>query len=470
MWQASHNQRDCPQSQQRNAGKVVHGKSHGRTPIQQQQQSTSGPDQHARSKTTGMATASATPRAGGHKTTSKAVVTETEPAAPEASTQNHDDYVYTRVPREKMVPVENGLNETVQHQVSQSAGPQNAAPVQHSVPVQLPAPASQHLCGDSSTISYARVSVLQPGGSDDTSVDTVETEPHLEALTQHVAGRLAVPGVSAAIEVKVLMNSGSGTTAMSEDLVEVLQGQPGTTQTALTRALVGHARVLTSLGQECDPETQSCPLHLTIETPWGPVRFTMLFIVLPGRGGVVIIGQKMLRQKLGIGVMAQLKASVLKAHGCQDDAGMEFTALAVGEPNAGAVPRAAMTVTAFGPGDDGSADDMEDEATLTLLSQRPMMFQDSQVEMQDRVGALETVADNAVDHGSPPECAKMLRDILFRKHLDVLRRPFLSDPPARSLRRSGFIQVQGWCGRSPHLNVIAYRGVRQGLAATAARW
>ena len=54
-------------------------------------------------------------------------------------------------------------------------------------------------------------------------------------------------------------------------------------------------------------------LHLTIETMWGPVRFTMPFIVLPGGGDVVILGQKALREKLGIDVMTQLKASVLNA-------------------------------------------------------------------------------------------------------------------------------------------------------------
>ena len=69
--------------------------------------------------------------------------------------------------------------------------------------------------------------VLQPGGSGDTNVDAVETEPHLEALTQHVAGRLAVPGASAAAEVKVLMDSGSGITAMSEELVEGLRDSLG---------------------------------------------------------------------------------------------------------------------------------------------------------------------------------------------------------------------------------------------------
>ena len=110
----------------------------------------------------------------------------------------------------------------------------------------------------------------------------MDTEPHLEALTQQVAGRLVVPGASVAAEVKVLMDSGSGITAMSEELVEALPRQPGMMQTTLTQAFVGHARMVTSLSQESDIVTQSCPLHLTIESPWGPVRFTMPFIVLPG--------------------------------------------------------------------------------------------------------------------------------------------------------------------------------------------
>ena len=178
------------------------------------------------------------------------MVTETKPAFPEPSRQNDDDYVYIRVPRERMTPVDYGLTETVRPRVSESAGLHNAAPVPHSVPVQLPAPASQQSRGDCSSISYTRGSVLQPGGSGDTSVDTVETEPHLDALTQQVAGRLVVPGASAAAEVKVLMDPGSGITAMSEELVEALQGQPGMTLTALTQAFVGRARVVTSLGQD----------------------------------------------------------------------------------------------------------------------------------------------------------------------------------------------------------------------------
>ena len=182
----------------------------------------------------------------------------------------------------------------------------------------------------------------------------------------------------------MLMYSGSGITAMPEELVEAVRGQPGMAQTALTRAFVGNARVVTSFGQEFDINRQSCPLHLTIETPCGPVQFTMPFIVLPGGGDAVIIGQKTLQAKLGIDVMAQLKESILKARARQDGAGVELTARAVGEPNAGAVLRAAMVVTAFGPGADAPGD-ADNNVTLMLPSQRPMIFQDAEVEMQDRV-------------------------------------------------------------------------------------
>ena len=145
---------------------------------------------------------------------------------------------------------------------------------------------------------------------------------------------------------------------------------------------------------------------------------------------MVIIGQNTLREKLGIVVMTPLKASVLKAHGREDGSEMEISAGSVVAPNVGAVLRAVMTVTAFVPGGDAPGD-VDDDVTLTLLSQRPMMFQDSEVEMQHRVGALETAVDDAVNHGLPPRCANILSDIVFRTLLDVLRRALLGDPPAR---------------------------------------
>ena len=75
----------------------AHDQRHGQTPTQQQQ-STNGLARHTRSKKTGIAPASATPRASGYQTASKAMVTNTESASHEASTQNDEDYVYIRVP------------------------------------------------------------------------------------------------------------------------------------------------------------------------------------------------------------------------------------------------------------------------------------------------------------------------------------------------------------------------------------
>ena len=144
---------------------------------------------------------------------------------------------------------------------------------------------------------------------------------------------------------------------------------------------------------------------------------------------MVVIGQKTLREKHGTCVMAQLKASVLKAHGRQDGAEVGLTACAMGSQR-WCLLQAAMAVTAFGPGGDAPGD-VDDEIKLTLPSQIPMIFQDSEVEMQDCVGVSETEVDDAVDHGFPPECAKTLHDVVFRTHLDVFRRAFSGDPPAR---------------------------------------
>lgn len=181
-----------------------------------------------------------------------------------------------------MAAVANGVNVSVQRQVSQSAGPRNAAPVLRSVPVQPPAPGSQQWRGDASNIVSAHISVVQAGGCGGTIVDLLENEPRLDALKQHLATLLAVPPSSAAAEIKVLFDSGSGITAISEESVEALWKKPREVQAALTLAIVGLARVMTSSGKECAVEMQSCPLNKAIETPRENVRFTVLFIVLPG--------------------------------------------------------------------------------------------------------------------------------------------------------------------------------------------
>ena len=158
---------------------------------------------------------------------------------------------------------------------------------------------------------------------------------------------------------------------------------------------------------------------------------------------MVIIGQKTMREKLGMDIMAELKTYVLKAQGRQDGAGMELTACSVGELNDGTMLRTAMAVTAFVPGGDAPGD-VYDEVALTLPFQRPMIFQGSEVEIRDRAGVLETADDNAVDHGSPPECTKMLRGIVFRTHVDVLCRALSGGPHARKEPGALAVRFHSW--------------------------
>ena len=75
---------------------------------------------------------------------------------------------------------------------------------------------------------------------------------------------------------------------MSEELVEALWRQLEMMQTALTQAVVGDTRVVTSSGKEFYIVTHSCPLPLTVETSWGPVGLTMPFTVLRRWGDVIV--------------------------------------------------------------------------------------------------------------------------------------------------------------------------------------
>ena len=137
--------------------------------------------------------------------------------------------------------------------------------------------------------------------------------------------------------------------------------------------------------------------------------------------------------------MAQLKPSELKVQGRQDGTETELTARSGGKPNNRGVLRAAIDATAFVPG--GAAPgDVDDEVALTLPSQRPMIFRDSDVEIWDRVDVLETADDNAVDHGSPSECDKMLRDIVFRTHPDMSCRALSGGRHAR--KNPGAVRLQ----------------------------
>ena len=143
---------------------------------------------------------------------------------------------------------------------------------------------------------------------------------------------------------------------------------------------------------------------------------------------MVIIGHKTFREKLGIDVLAHVKKSALKVCGHPDGAGVKLTARVVGDANAVTVLRGSMTVTEFGPGATAPGDVDDDGQTDAAIS-KPMIFQDFDVEMQDRVAVSETAVDYAVDHGFPSKFVEILRDIGFCTYLDVFRRAVWGHPP-----------------------------------------
>ena len=186
---------------------------------------------------------------------------------------------------------------------------------------------------------------------------------------------------------------------------------------------------------------------------------------------MVIIGQKTLTENLGIDVKAQLKASVLKAQRRHDGAGMELTARSVGESNDGTVLRAAMAITVFVPSGDAPGE-VDDEVAPTLPSQPLMIFQDSEVEMLNRVGGacwrrLSITLFTITPRRNVQRCCAI--SFLAGASTCYVGRCRVTHMHARSPWQFGFIRGQWYFGLSRHLNVIACGGVRQSRAPTTAR-
>ena len=131
---------------------------------------------------------------------------------------------------------------------------------------------------------------------------------------------------------------------------------------------------------------------------------------------------------------------------------MEITADdAVGAANTGAVVWVAMAVTAFGPGGDapGGADD---DVTLTLLSQPPMMFQDSRWRCRTvwaRWRRRSIMLLTMVYGRNVPRCCTISVFVVFARTLTYsVGRCWATRLRTWSLWPCGFSQVQGPCGRS----------------------
>ena len=364
----------------------------------------------------------------------------------------------------------------VQYVVSQQAVPQMPPPVLQSVPVQAAAgignevrPSGTADMGagtDGYTTSYAsvgvrsamlgpgtgdkkwdRVEVLQPGGTGTARVERLTTEPHVAYLAQHVQGELVVPGPGGGKpeRVNVLLDSGSGVTSISEELIsKMMSASPGV---SLVRPFQGSARVRNAFGKEQAITHETTPLLLTLATPWGSVRFQLPFVVLPGLGDLLIVGQVTLQEILKVDVMGMLRQTVLEVRGNGGgESGLEWagtkdTPLCDGgdvvDTRVGPIMCGRQTVhlrvEAFGAESSVVPPDQAEEVAVkeNLLQRSPRMFMDVEEERRMRDGALAAAVDAARKHGLTPECGERLRRMVLDQFPEAFRRALCGDPPAQ---------------------------------------
>lgn len=75
---------------------------------------------------------------------------------------------------------------------------------------------------------------------------------------------------------------------------------------------------MAAFSSERELEKKTCPLHLVLESPWGDVRITLPFVILPGPGDLVIIDRQTLHEGLDIDIMGQSKVIVQQGGICKD--------------------------------------------------------------------------------------------------------------------------------------------------------
>lgn len=231
-------------------------------------------------------------------------------------------------------------------------------------------------------------------------------------------------------------------------------------QTAFTLPFITQARVVISLVQKRDIDTQSCPPYLTIKPPCGRYLLITACIVLCGGDDVVNIGYKLHGQEVNI--ESQLRTYVLfKACGRQDGAGVVVPSHAMKQPNAGDVLGAAIAVTVVRPGVDVLGD-VEDDATRLRPSQPFMSLQDSGEKTGDRVDVLETAVGHVLIysyHSNVPQfCWILYLAVALTRSIVRFRATNLQ---ASSKESFAFNQLQGRGGQGFLRNVTVCRKTRQ---------
>lgn len=136
----------------------------------------------------------------------------------------------------------------------------------------------------------------------------------MKPLDRHLCGHFVLPAaVGWPVGVKVLRDSESGATGVSEAIVNRLRQQwPGK---GITRPYTGGVKAQVTDGRVVDLEQQTRPLQLTLLSREGDMRITLAFVVLPGHSDVFTLGIQTLKECLGIDVGKQVKEKIEERKG-----------------------------------------------------------------------------------------------------------------------------------------------------------
>ena len=135
----------------------------------------------------------------------------------------------------------------------------------------------------------------------------VDVEPH----QFHCSTGIMVPGGenSEPYMVGTVHDSGAGISCISEATVCALQKRFSGVDVVQPYDGEQHQEVLAD-GRAVQIERHTSSLTATIMTPWAPVTIRLALVVMPGEDDLLILGSKMLREKVSIDVMKQLRDTV----------------------------------------------------------------------------------------------------------------------------------------------------------------
>lgn len=134
--------------------------------------------------------------------------------------------------------------------------------------------------------------VIQEESTRLTRIDQLETRPQGERLTQHVKAGLTVPGVenTQPMWVEVSLDTGSGVLTTLAQLLARMKA--ATSELQPTKPFQRQSRVVTDFGEERTDDTQTRPMHLSVEFLRRSTETTIPFIMLPAPENLVNIGQQ----------------------------------------------------------------------------------------------------------------------------------------------------------------------------------